>query len=77
MNDAKPRGRFVWFDLHTTEPTLAPGFYTRVTGWGTMPWQGAEGYTMWTSEGAPLGGVGKLGKLDKNGAQGPHWLGYV
>ncbi len=74
MNDAKPRGRFVWFDLHTTEPTLAPGFYTRVTGWGTMPWQGAEGYTMWTSEGAPLGGVGKL---DKNGAQGPHWLGYV
>ena len=74
MSDAKPRGRFVWFDLHTTEPALAPGFYTRVTGWETMPWQGAEGYTMWTREGAPLGGVGKL---DKNGGQGPHWLGYV
>lgn len=74
MSDSKPRGRFVWFDLHTTEPALAPGFYTSVTGWGTMPWQDANGYTMWTSDGAPLGGVGKL---DQNGGQGPHWLGYI
>ena len=74
MSDPKPRGRFVWFDLHTTEPAQAPGFYTNVTGWGTMPWQGANGYTMWTSDGAPLGGVGKL---DQNVSQSPHWLGYV
>ena len=74
MSDPKPRGRFVWFDLHTTEPTQAPGFYTRVTGWDTMPWQGTNGYTMWTSGGAPLGGVGKL---DQSVSQGPHWLGYI
>ena len=74
MSDAKPRGRFVWFDLYTTEPTLAPGVYARVTGWGTMPWQSADGYTMWTSDGTPLGGVGKLAG---NNGQGPHWLGYI
>ena len=74
MSDPKPKGRFVWFDLHTTEPTQAPGFYTNVTGWGTMPWQGTNGYTMWTSDGAPLGGVGKL---DQNVSQAPHWLGYI
>ena len=27
MTEAKPRGRFVWFDLMTTDPAAAPAFY--------------------------------------------------
>lgn len=73
MTEAKPRGRFVWFDLMTTDPAVAPAFYTQVTGWGTSEWPGTD-YTMWTSEGAPLGGVMKLSS-DASGP--PHWLGYI
>ena len=56
MSDAKPLGRFVWFDLMTTDPAAAPAFYSRVTGWGTDQFPGPTPYTMWTSDGAPLGG---------------------
>ena len=61
-----PRGRFVWFDLLTTDPAAGAGFYSRVTGWGTSRGRGPTAYTMWTSDGAPLGGVGKL---DQNEAR--------
>ena len=40
MSDAKPRGRFVWFDLMTTDPAKAVEFYTKVVGWGTTQWEG-------------------------------------
>ena len=29
MTEAKPRGRFVWFDLMTANPAAAPAFYTQ------------------------------------------------
>ena len=34
MSEAKPRGRFVWFDLMTTDPDKAIEFYTKVVGLG-------------------------------------------
>ena len=74
MTEAKPRGRFVWFDLMTTDPAAAPAFYSRVTGWGTAQFPGPTPYTMWTSGGAPLGGVMKL-PTDAGGP--PHWLAYI
>ena len=72
--DAKPRGRFVWFDLMTADPAAAPAFYSRVTGWETSQFPGPTPYTMWTSGGSPLGGVMKL--APDAGAL-PHWLGYI
>jgi predicted enzyme related to lactoylglutathione lyase len=75
MTEAKPRGRFVWFDLMTPDPDVAPAFYTKVTGWGTMAWPGGgpTPYTMWMMGEKPLGGIGKL----EPGKGGPHWLGYI
>jgi predicted enzyme related to lactoylglutathione lyase len=74
MTDAKPLGRFVWFDLMTTDPALAPGFYSHVTGWGTAQFPGPTPYTMWTSNGGPLGGVMKL---PADAARPPHWIAYI
>jgi predicted enzyme related to lactoylglutathione lyase len=74
MSDAKPLGRFVWFDLMTTDPAAAPAFYSRVTGWGTAAFPAPTPYTMWTSDGAPVGG---LMKLPPDAASPPHWLAYV
>ena len=56
------RGRFVWYDLMTSDPDSAADFYTKVAGWGSMPWEGGEAedgsgpYVMWTVGEKPIGG---------------------
>lgn len=73
------RGRFVWYELMTTDPEAAKAFYTDVVGWGTAPFENASGmdYTMWTKGEAPIGGLMEMPEeLRKHGAP-PHWIGYV
>ena len=33
-------GKFVWFDLRTTDDKGAQAFYTKVANWGTQPMEG-------------------------------------
>lgn len=73
-------GRFVWYDLMTTDPEGARAFYRTITGWGLEDWQQPEGkepYTMWTVDGVPVGGVGNLPDEARKTGAPPHWLGYV
>lgn len=72
------RGQYVWYELMTTDPKAAIGFYTAVIGWGTEEFSGAgEPYTMWTTTGGPLGGVLQLPPEAKSMGAPPHWLGYI
>jgi len=67
-------GRFVWYDLQTSDPASAIDFYTKLFGWGTMPFDtgpNAPPYTMWTIDGSPMGGVMKEPGVP------PNWLAYV
>jgi predicted enzyme related to lactoylglutathione lyase len=75
---ANTAGRFVWHDLMTSDPDGAMKFYGKVAGWGTMPFEGSRmPYTMWTNNGAPLGGVSKItDEMKKNGV-GPSWMASV
>ena len=73
MAETKPGGRFVWYDLMTTDPARAVEFYSRVIGWGTGNWEGPTPYTMWTNKGVPFGGVMPL----PPNAGPPHWLAYI
>jgi uncharacterized protein len=73
MAEDKPTGRFVWFDLITTHPDQAPGFYGEVAGWGTQAWDGPAPYTMWINNGTPIGGIGQL----PNASARPHWLAHI
>jgi uncharacterized protein len=76
MSETSPRGRFVWYDLMTTDPNSAADFYTKVAGWGTQAWEGSPTpYTMWTTHDTPIGGVVKL--APEMGPTPPHWIGYV
>ncbi len=51
-------GRFVWYDLMTTDPAGAKAFYNQLIGWGTKLWDdGDMPYTMWTNGPEPIGGV--------------------
>lgn len=76
MPGESDRGRFVWYDLMTTDPEAAKAFYTAVTGWGTHVWEtpGMPPYTMWTVGEKPIGGTMKLPAA---AGAGPHWLAYV
>jgi uncharacterized protein len=78
MSDPDARGRFVWFELMTTDPAAAIDFYTRAIGWGTQVWEGGSSpYTMWTAGERMLGGVWPLAPEAIAGGARPHWLAYV
>jgi len=78
MSHAEDRGRFVWFDLMTSDPGSAMDFYTQLIGWGTQEWEGGDDpYTMWANGDVPLGGVTKLRPEAREAGAPPHWLAYV
>jgi len=71
-------GRLVWFDLMTSDPDAAVGFYHDVTGWNTVVWDGGgEPYTMWTVGETPIGGVMTTPAEAAAAGAPPSWLGYV
>ena len=74
---SQEQGRFVWYDLMTTDAEGAQSFYTKIVGWGAQPWDGPMPYTMWTRGGAPGGGFMTLTEEFQNAGMPPHWLGYV
>lgn len=71
-------GRFVWYDLITTDQPAAKSFYNQLVGWGTRPWEGGEmPYTMWIAGDEPIGGIMDLPKEASDAGAPPHWLAYV
>lgn len=76
-----PKGRFVWYDLMTTDPDAAQTFYSAVVGWGTDQWQGPnEGlppYTMWMVGEHSIGGVMELSPEAIEQGAPPHWISYI
>jgi hypothetical protein len=79
MATADSRGRFVWYDLMTTDVEAAKRFYSAVVGWGTELWPGSGPvpYTMWKANGQAIGGVMKLSDAARAGGAPPHWMAYV
>lgn len=76
---ASPLGRFCWYELLTTDPEAAPGFYGAVAGWTTMPWQaeGAEPYTMWVNGERPIGGLMQLPAEAAAMGAPPNWMVHI
>lgn len=68
-------GRFVWYELMTSDPDAAIAFYTDVIGWGTQPFEGAPmPYTMWTKGETPVGGVMEM---PAEAESPPTWMAHV
>src|SRR5688572_26439808 len=83
QDDTHRQGRFVWYDLMTTDPQAAVAFYTKVLGWTTAPFDipgEAAPYTMWQAGDTPdsmVGGVAPIsGEMAGQGVV-PHWIAYV
>ena len=78
MSPDIPRGRFVWYELMTSDPDAAETFYTKLTGWRAQAWDGAlTPYTMWMNGDMPVGGVMRLPDEARQQGAPPHWVAYV
>jgi uncharacterized protein len=78
MANDSARGRFVWYDLMTTDVDAAKAFYSDVVGWTTAPWgDGPMPYTMWMAGETPIGGVMALSDAMRAGGAPPHWMAYI
>jgi predicted enzyme related to lactoylglutathione lyase len=75
---ADSHGRFLWYELMTTDMEAAKAFYTNVVGWGTqdvsMP---GMPYILFTVEGASVSGLMGLPEDAKTIGEKPSWIGYV
>ena len=72
------QGRFVWYELITTETEAAKSFYADVMGWDTgevsMP---GTTCTLFSVGDISVGGLMKLPNDARNMGAKPHWIGYV
>lgn len=67
-------GKFVWFDLFTTDIEQTAPFYEHLFGWKPTPVPGASPALMTVfSNGKPIGNIVQR----KNGAMGSKWLSYL
>jgi predicted enzyme related to lactoylglutathione lyase len=70
------RGKFVWYELMTTDPKAATAFYNNVAGWGArdanVP---GMAYTLFTLGEMPVAGMMAIPK-EATGLR-PAWIGYV
>jgi uncharacterized protein len=71
-------GRFVWYELMTTDVEAARAFYTDIMGWRThdasMP---SMAYTLFTVGEASVSGLMSLPEGAAKAGAKPRWLGYV
>ncbi len=76
MSDTQ--GRFVWYELMTTDTQAAKSFYGSVVGWGardaSVP---GVAYTMFQVGETAIGGLMDLPEPARQMGAPPSWLGYI
>jgi predicted enzyme related to lactoylglutathione lyase len=71
------RGRFLWYELMTTDTAAAKAFYTKAIGWESQPFPGPIQYNLWMNGEMPVGGMMALPDEAKAGGAPSHWIPYV
>lgn len=75
-----PKGRFVWYELMTTDPDKAMAFYQDIIGWSVMTQDmGGEvgDYSMFVNGETPHTGVMQLPEEAAKAGAPSHWLAYI
>lgn len=67
-------GRFLWYELMTTDTEAAKAFYAAVLGWGLRE---ATAYSLFTAAEQPVCGLAELPAEARATGVAPHWIGYV
>jgi uncharacterized protein len=75
---AQSHGRFVWYELTTTDVAAATAFYTRVMGWGAWD-ASAPGrpYVLFVDGKSAISGLARLPDDARQMGVEPSWVGYV
>jgi hypothetical protein len=61
----------------TNDTDGAIDFYSKIVGWGTLPFEGSETpYTMWTVGETPIGGVSAIDPATM-GDMPPNWMAHI
>ena len=72
------QGRFVWYELTTTDPKAAEVFYAEVVGWDIVDASiGGIPYTVFTAGEASVCGLMNLPEEAQRMGAAPRWIGYV
>lgn len=75
---SKSHGKYVWYELATSDVEGAKKFYGDVIGWGTDRFGGPEGdYTIWKAGAQGIGGAMTLPEEARKAGAPPRWVGYV
>jgi len=71
-------GRFIWYELMTTDIIIAKAFYASVVGWSvrdaSMP---SSAYSLFTMGDSPVTGLVNVPEDARRTGATPHWIGYV
>ena len=71
-------GRFVWYELLTTDTPAAAAFYAKVIGWAVKDVSSPElAYTLLAAGDAPVVGLMELPEEGVRMGATPRWVGYV
>jgi uncharacterized protein len=71
-------GRFVWYELMTTDTVAARVFYAKVVGWGAQDASTPNlAYTLLTAGGVSVSGLMDLPEDARKMGATPRWMGYV
>lgn len=71
-------GRFVWYELITTDMAAAGAFYSGVVGWNVKDDSSADfGYKLFCSKTTPIGGLIDLPAEARRMGATARWMGYV
>jgi predicted enzyme related to lactoylglutathione lyase len=71
-------GRFLWYELMTTDMEAAKAFYSEVVGWGTQDASlSGTPYTLFTARRASVSGLMGFPEGTRELGFRPTWLGYV
>jgi predicted enzyme related to lactoylglutathione lyase len=78
MTMSSSHGKFVWYELMTTDVKAAETFYRNVVGWGAQDAsQPGMTYTMFTAGESPVAGLMDIPEDTKKMGARPGWIGYV
>jgi predicted enzyme related to lactoylglutathione lyase len=71
-------GRFIWYDLMTTDTRAAQAFYGKVVGWSAKD-SGVAGqsYTIFSAGDAGVAGLMDIPEDARRGGVQPAWMGYI
>lgn len=71
-------GRFLWYELMTTDVQAAQAFYEELIGWKAEPWPDSDiGYVVFMNGERGVGGLMKLTEEARKTGAPPHWMGNV